>query len=323
MNRRFLYVFILCIAAVVLFAACERANDPDQQLRRRLEAQAASEIASVTVSVGYIHQFQDPPETTNVENSATPPEPILRARTKNNEEIEITEFYLITSAVELHVCEKDYDPTFGKLERIQQWLIPSAYAHVPSSATRLGVPFVENLLAAQNQARIVGSIAPPVHNYCRLYAILSPADDDILNLTQLDNEQIEHKTMRVSGRFLAHAVADADVRVDADTDANIGTDANANDDTGANAGPQWQSFVLESTDRRVVEMKLIAPETGKQPLSLAASKGHALILIEKTVGHEIFDGLEAESLLDGTAASTILDRVISTFRIHEFSQEAL
>lgn len=293
MNRRLLYVFILYIMAAALFTACERANDPDQQLRRRLEAQAASEVASVTVSVGYIHKFQAPPQAPDLASATTPPDRILRARAKNNEEIEVTEFYLITSAVELHICEQDYDPTFGRLERIQQWLIPSAYAHVPSSATRLGVPFVEDLLAVQNQARIVGSIAPPVHDYCRLYAILSPADDDILNLTQLDTEQIEHKTMRVVGRFRA------------------------------DAEQEWQPFLLESNERRVVEMKLIAPNTGKQPLSLAASKGHALVLIEKTVGHELLDDIESEALLDGTAASTVLDRVISSFRIHEFSQEAL
>jgi len=131
-----------------------------------------------------------------------------------------------------------------------------------------------------------------VYDYCRMYAILSPADDDILNLTKLDTEQIEHKTMRVAGRF----------RVDPEQ--------------------EWQPFVLESDERRVVEMKLIAPDTGKQPLSLAVSKGHALILIEKTVGRDLFTDIEIDSLLDGTAASTVLDRVISSFRIHEFSQEA-
>ncbi len=292
MNRRIFCVSIFCIVALIGSMACERANDPDHQLRRRLEAQAASEVASVTVSIGYIHQFQTPQATPSPEGSEPPSDRILRARAKNNEEIEITEFYLITSAVELHICEQGYDPTFGRLERIQQWLIPSAYAHVPSSATRLGVPFVENLLAAQNQARIVGSIAPPVYDYCRMYAILSPADDDILNLTKLDTEQIEHKTMRVAGRF----------RVDTEQ--------------------EWQPFVLESDERRVVEMKLIAPDTGKQPLSLAVSKGHALILIEKTVGRDLFTDIEIDSLLDGTAASTVLDRVISSFRIHEFSQEA-
>lgn len=299
-NPPFLIIAMISLTSL-LTVGCERTNDPDHELRRRLEAQAASETASVTVSLGYIHQFHESLEnqasktsetsetSESSDNSDIQNDRILHARGSQGEEIEIEQFYLVTSAMELHICEEGFDPSFG--QRLQQWLLPTAHAHVPSSATRLGVPFVENLLAEPGLARIVGSIAPPLYNYCRLYAILSPADDDVLNLTSLEPDQIEHKTLLITGRF--------------------------------RTAPEhpWQPFSLDSTARRAIEMKLIAPDTGQQPLALAPSPGHALILIDKTIGAAIFDDLEINSLLDGSAASTVLDRLSASFHIHEFQQE--
>jgi len=94
---------------------------------------------------------------------------------------------LTISAVELHQCVET------------GWsLIPSAHAHVPSSSTRLGTPAAEDLTRGTGGARIIGVISPPPGRYCKAYAILSPADDDLLNMTALPTSKLEgHTSVRV------------------------------------------------------------------------------------------------------------------------------
>ncbi|MBA2662511.1 MAG: hypothetical protein H0U74_09475 [Bradymonadaceae bacterium] len=139
-------------------------------------------------------------------------------------------------------------------------------------------------------ARVVGNIAPPLQNYCRIYAVLTPADDDVLNLTALDTQEIHGNTLLIRGRFLKSS---QDV---------------------------WQDFALRSPQRIAVEMELISPQTGRSPLAFKDPVGHALVLIDKHISADLFDGLSADSLLDGSAVDTVLARLTSTFRVHEFAR---
>jgi hypothetical protein len=97
---------------------------------------------------------------------------------------------LVVSDVELHACE-----------RASAWpaLIPEAYAHVPGSPTRLGTPMALELLGSPGKAKIVGEAAPPHVAVCALEVILAPADEDVINATELDAELLVGKTFVARG----------------------------------------------------------------------------------------------------------------------------
>lgn len=105
---------------------------------------------------------------------------------------EITTFAIILSDLEVHACA----PTVS-------WNLPGvslAHAHVPDSATRLGTPYVLDMLAAPGRARVLGEIAPPRGDYCSMYAVVTPADEDVVSLSALDARALEGKSMVLSGR---------------------------------------------------------------------------------------------------------------------------
>ncbi|QED29408.1 hypothetical protein FRD01_19650 [Microvenator marinus] len=96
---------------------------------------------------------------------------------------ELQAWVMTLSAVELHLCEE-----------VAWSFVPSAWAHVPSSSTRLGTPVVEDLTRGSGGARIIGEISPPPGRYCKAYAVFSPADDDVLNMTPLSTSMVEGAT---------------------------------------------------------------------------------------------------------------------------------
>lgn len=62
------------------------------------------------------------------------------------------------------------------------WFIGSAQAHAVSNEFTLGVPHVINLNATEAEPVTLGTIAPPVNDYCGITAELLKADSDTLNL---------------------------------------------------------------------------------------------------------------------------------------------
>lgn len=98
---------------------------------------------------------------------------------------------LSVAAVELHLCANARD-TF-------KW-INEAHAHVPSSATRLGTPAVDDVFTPSAGARIFGEISPPVGRYCEAHVVLAPADDDVMNLTAISTEVLDGYTAVVAGQ---------------------------------------------------------------------------------------------------------------------------
>ncbi len=112
-------------------------------------------------------------------------------RTIGKLDYEISEIYIVVSVVEMHLCQTLASFSF----------VPNAYAHVSSSSTRLGTPFVIALHKQKQSAIVVGEIAPPPGEYCKGFVVLSPADEDVMNLTDLDSQKIIGHSIFIRGRF--------------------------------------------------------------------------------------------------------------------------
>jgi hypothetical protein len=98
---------------------------------------------------------------------------------------------LVVSDVELHACEQ--------ARWAPDWLVSEAYAHVPGSAMRLGTPMAVELTGEPGRAKIIGEAAPPMTAICALGVVLAPADNDVLNTTELEAEQLEGRTFVARG----------------------------------------------------------------------------------------------------------------------------
>lgn len=283
MNRPASHIIcFLAASAALSLTACTEPSDPasdDEALKRQLEAKAAARPPRASMNFGYIHELED----------LEPAAPVTIEGT-DGAQIEVQEAYLVISALEAHLCEPNR-PAGGQkegwLDPIERLFIGTAHAHVPSSATRLGTPFVEDMLA-EGRARIVGEIAPPLGEYCKIYAVIAPADDDVMNRSALPIEDIVGKSMLVRGRYKTSEADD------------------------------WQTFESSSDARRVVPLEAIDPNTGEHPLELADPGQTKMMLIDKTVSPALFADLSADQL--DQAAETILERTEDTLRLRIFKK---
>ncbi len=155
---------ILAVALLGLVAGCkedEAHETPD------------SEPAPAAVTVGVIHQ-----------------RPESLAFRVDSHAITIDTLVITFGVTELHLCE---ETSFG-------WsLIPEAYAHVPSTGTRLGTVFAEDLTSPPGSAQIVGEFEPIHGTYCSTVLVAAPADDDVLNLSAMPRDELIGNTLVVSG----------------------------------------------------------------------------------------------------------------------------
>lgn len=167
------------------------------------------------------------------------------------------------------------------------WFIPSAYAHVPESATRLGTPTLDDMLGETGRARIVGEIAPPFGEYCSVRVVVAPADEDVVNLSELPPDELTGHSAIVRGRW-----------------------RQKQDDEQA-----WHSFThrLSSVSARHVML----PE----PILLDPSHDSAFVLVDSTIDGALADALGdwitssgAETPDEEAIARKILDLVGDTQR---------
>lgn len=270
----------LLLAALALPLTACQPRDEDAELKRKLEAQAKARPPRASMSFGYIHELE----------GIEPGGPVT-VTGDDGAEIEVQEAYLVVSGIEAHLCEPEQASKGSSLEEL---FIGTAYAHVPSSATRLGTPFVEDLLA-EGKARIVGEIAPPLGEYCRIFAVVSPADDDVRNLSALDTADIVGKSLLLRGRV------------------RPGPDA------------EWKPFAASSDARNVVPLEAIDPSSGDSPLRLDDPSQSKMMLLDKTITPALFAGLTSEqladsTLADSTAANTVLERLEKQLRIRKFKR---
>lgn len=92
----------------------------------------------------------------------------------------------VVSAVELHSCPKDG----AGASRLLEVIVPSAHAHVPTSSTRLGDPAAADLLDGRDASRVIGEVSTPLERFCSAWVIFAPADDDVLNITPIADDEL-------------------------------------------------------------------------------------------------------------------------------------
>lgn len=292
------------LGAVCLFlSACEQGaqtgeSSADQALKASLEAAASKREQRATMSFGFIHELDGIPEGGPVSLDLA-----------DGTRVEVQQAYLVVSAIEAHLCEPAASGESGHngilpaktahprvFTLLGDWLLPPAYAHVPSSATRLGTPFVEDLLAP-GQARVIDEIAPPMASYCSLFAVVSPADDDIVNLTELGTDEIVGKTMLLRGRYRA-----------GDGSAKTAQDS------------AWQDFESASQARDIIQIDAIDPQTGRAPLSLDTANASRMMLLDKRISPDLFNGLAREDFTGPEAANRVLKRLEKRLKIYQFQR---
>ncbi|TXD35376.1 hypothetical protein FRC98_16300 [Lujinxingia vulgaris] len=227
------------LVALALLVGCEGAPaDGTDQTIRELEARASKRAPQIEVSMGYLHHHgQDWPEGE------------VRIEGPDGQEAVLTRLLVVTSAVELHLCA----PTNTLGATLYDLLLPTAHAHVPSSATRQGTPYVEDLLGPARATRMVGGIAPPPGDYCEMHVLLTPADDDIINLTGVPTSELDGLTALVDGRW--------------------------------RPSPEepWQEFRWTHRGVHIARTPLLNPKDGSAPLALNAPDDTALLLIDKSL----------------------------------------
>ena len=261
---------------LLFFTACEPSTDQDRQRQATIEAlqeRAQARPAAAETNFGYIHHLQEP-------LAHTPGMPL--ALDLDGPQVEIQDMVLVISAMELHRCS-----VTNTLSRtLFDWLIPSADAHVPSSATRFGTPWVEDLLATPGAARMIGGIAPPLGTYCELHVILAPADDDVINITAVDPEEIENHTFLIRGRWRP--------------------------DTSS----PWRAFQWSDQRRQPVALPLINPHTGDSPVELQDPQVRLLFLLDKTLSPDLLHQVTLED--SGPSFTAFFDGLIETFSIYQY-----
>lgn len=193
--------------------------------------------------------------------------------------LEITRLAVVISDLELHTCAP---PLQASLPFVRE-----AHAHVPDSATRLGTPFVEDLLGRTGKALIIGEVAPPVGDFCELWVILAPADEDVMNLTELDTGEVVGESFLLKGRWRPRADA------------------------------EWRPFSHALALKRAWRVELIDPREGTSPLSLPEDGDSAFILLDKRVDASLLDGMDFASLETPAGAEALADRLASRLKIYQ------
>lgn len=258
----------LLLSCSFILTSCEaerhRAADPD----------GAPQQPPTEVSFGYIHHLRPPAEVEE------PPRELTLAE---GAQIRLDDLVLVTSAVELHLCA----PTNELTRSTQSLFLPRAHAHVPSSATRHGTPYVEDLLSPAGAARMVGGIAPPAGDYCELHVILTPADDDAINLTDISPEEIEDHTAMVRGTWRARP------------------------------DEPWQDFQWSSELRRVAILPLFHPQSGQAPLQLARRGSDVLLLLDKELPQDFSDLIQVDAK-KGPDFEPLFDDIINSLSIYRY-----
>ena len=199
---------------------------------------------------------------------------------ESGEQLELTTFLIVVSDIELHACADAGTKGQGALLDL---LIPSAHAHVPSSATRLGTPFIADLLSKPGRANILGEVAPPPMRYCDMYMVVAPADDDVINLTEVATEELEGKSAMLSGAWRPSAES------------------------------EWERFDHTFSFKRLDKIELIDPKSGSKPLVLE-DKGSAFLLLDAKLARALVK--EPSALKEKASALALVEHVLSQTTIY-------
>jgi hypothetical protein len=125
------------------------------------------------------------------------------AKTFNNDlgdSITLTRAYLVLTNAEVKSsCGASFSVD---AEDILNFLLPTAHAHTEATPTATGEPYVLDLLTADNNAIAIGSVSPPVDDYCGLSIDLIAADADTFNLPSASGApNMVGKTVYIEGSY--------------------------------------------------------------------------------------------------------------------------
>lgn len=197
--------------------------------------------------------------------------------------LELSTFYMVVGDLEFHACARDQTK-----KAALDWIIPHAHAHVPESATRLGTPTLVNMLGQTGRARIIGEVAPPLGTYCSLRVVVAPADEDVVNLSELAPDTLTGHSVIIEGRWR---------------------------DTRDTSPEEWRSFSHKFTSASVWHVRL--PE----PIELERGEESAFVLVDSVLDDTLADALggwmsahENEEIDDEAIAAQILRLVGDTQR---------
>lgn len=237
-------------ASAALAALCLMALSSSGCQREHPLDRPVTELVQGKVSLGVIHHLGEGTSRAEEEGGAL----LLQGA---HHEVELTEFAIVVADVEVHACTRRGEQRAGLgWEAWPSLVTPSVWAHVPESATRLGTPTVEDLLSEPARARILGEVAPPAGEYCKIRLVLAGADEDVVNLSAVDTTRLLGKSVRLRGRWKKRAAE------------------------------SWQAFDVSSERPSIWEIDL-----SQEPISLTKEKSGAFVLVDKPIAGNLADTL--------------------------------
>ncbi len=187
--------------------------------------------------------------------------------------VHLTKAFLTTESAEIVPCGS----TASLLDGVRgAFRIRSAFAHSTASPTKIGAPFVEDLLAATDVSTAFGALAPPPAKYCTLRYSVGAADDDAPGLPA-DGSMVG-KSLYIVGDYTLPS------------------------------GAAPTAFSIEASaafDR----------DLAFEPLDLSASGAHAATLVVDKGMEHWFDGIDFATVSDDARARAVLTQVQSSLTV--------
>ncbi|MBT8118102.1 MAG: hypothetical protein KJN89_00170 [Gammaproteobacteria bacterium] len=114
--------------------------------------------------------------------------------------VTLTKAYLVISSTTIETtCGANFS---AALESVIDVIVPRAHAHTTTTPTSTGVPYVIDLLAADNVSVSIGGMSPAVADYCGVDIDLFAADDDAINLPVAAGEpDMIGRTVYIEGSY--------------------------------------------------------------------------------------------------------------------------
>ncbi len=157
----FKYINVLVISLLAVFiSACSSSSSTDD---------GSTSVTAVNMSA-----------TPSPANAAVMDAGPKRFVTTEAHTVNLTKAYLVISSTTIETtCGASF---IAALDGLLDIIIPQAHAHTTTTPTSTGVPYVINLLAADNTPVSIGSMSPAVADYCGVDVDLFAADADAINL---------------------------------------------------------------------------------------------------------------------------------------------
>lgn len=179
-------------------------------------------LATSLAACGSSSSSGDSSTVTSVSMSAAPSPanaPVMVAGNKvfttaEGHTVTLTKAYLVISSTTIETtCGANFS---AALESVIDVIISRAHAHTTTTPTSTGVPYVIDLLAADNVPVSIGGMSPAVADYCGVDIDLFAADDDAINLPAgVGEPDMIGRTVYIEGSYsLSGAAGSGNIKID-------------------------------------------------------------------------------------------------------------